>query len=149
MAAVNESVGTWPEAVVAWVSGLSDVAVMGVMLCVAGLALLLFAWRSRRSRFEAMEDLLNEQIERQNRKIDSQANALAILGERVLALEEYLELVGSRQQQLEGDKRDVRYYQRAVKLAGEGGKVADLVERCGMSRAEAELIVSLGSKSAV
>lgn len=123
-------------------------AVLGLLMSIAGLALLLFAWRGRRSRFDAMEDLLNEQIARQERKIDSQANALNILGERVLALEEYLEMVGSKQQQIEGDKRDVRFYQRAVKMAGEGRTVAELVDSCGMSKAEAELIVSMRGQSA-
>ena len=147
MATSAETAQTLPEMLFDWMSGLSDMAVMGLLLSIAGVAMLLYAWRSRRSRFEAMEDLLKQQIALQERKIENQANALNILGERVLALEEYLEMVGSRQQQLEGDKRDMRFYQRAVKMAGEGSTVAELVEGCGMSKAEAELIVSMRGKS--
>lgn len=135
-----------PQAMlVAWFSQLDDLTVLGILMSVAGAAILLYLWQGRRSKAEHIELALREEIGSLQRKIDDQASAQSVLGERVLALEEYLELVGHRQQQIESEKRDPRFYQQAIRMADQGLDVQALIERCGVSRSEAELIAAMRS----
>ncbi len=138
----NEGVAAFVQ----WFSALSDLEVLGILLSSAGVALLLFLWKARRSRSDLLEASLHRAIAQQQQKIDAQASALSVLGERVLALEEYLELVGSRQQKMAGENSDPRYYQQAISLADQGLEADELMQRCGISRSEAELIATLRSK---
>lgn len=126
-----------------WFSQLDDLSVLGLLLSVAGAAMLLVLWQGRRSYADKVEAALRAELDSMHRKLNSQASALSVLGERVLALEDYLELVGERQQQLHSDKRDPRFYQQALRLADRGVDVGTLVARCGISRSEAELIASV------
>lgn len=126
-----------------WFSQLDDLSVLGLLLSVAGVAMLLVLWQGRRSYAEELEAALRGELTAMQRKLNSQASALSVLGERVLALEDYLELVGERQQQLHSDKRDPRFYQQALRLADRGLDADSLVARCGISRSEAELIASV------
>ena len=136
-------IGIWLDALIA---GQTPRSVMGVALVMGGLALLLFALRShRRQRREPAIAAVSEAPATSvlEKMLRQQASMLALLGERLLAVEEYLELVGNRQQSLEADKRDIRFYQQAIKLADEGLSSAELTQRCGLSSAEAELITAL------
>ncbi|WP_372863041.1 DUF2802 domain-containing protein [Spongiibacter sp.] len=132
-------------AIVQWFGELSDLTVLGILLSSAGVALLLYLWQGRRSRDELLVASLQGTLAAQQSKIDAQASSLSLLGERVLALEEYLELVSSRQQQMDSDKRDARFYQQAIRLADQGLPADELVQRCGISRSEAELITAMRS----
>ena len=130
---------------IAWFSQLEDLTVLGILMSVAGAAILLYLWHGRRSKAAHIEQALRGEIEGLQRKIDGQASALSVLGERVLALEEYLELVGHRQQKIESEKRDPRFYQQAIRMADQGLDAEALIERCGVSRSEAELISAMRS----
>mgnify|MGYP000471719154 CR=1 FL=1 len=131
--------------VITWFSQLSDLTVLGILLSIAGAAMLLYLWHSRRSRAEVLVLGLQEMLRVQQAKLDAQNSALAVMGERVLALEDYLEMVGSRQQQLDSDKRDLRFYQQAIRLADQGLGSDELVRQCGISRSEAELLAAVRS----
>ena len=129
----------------AWFSQLDDLTILGILLSVAGLAMLLYLWQSRRSRAEMMVLAMEEKLAAQQAKLEAQSSALTVMGERVLALEEYLEMVGSRQQALDSEKRDLRFYQQAIRLADQGLGTEELVQRCGISRSEAELLAAVRS----
>ena len=88
---------------------------------------------------------MEEKLAAQQAKLEAQSSALTVMGERVLALEEYLEMVGSRQQALDSEKRDLRFYQQAIRLADQGLGTEELVQRCGISRSEAELLAAVRS----
>ena len=114
--------------VLAWFSQLDDLTILGILLSVAGLAMLLYLWQSRRSRAEMMVLAMEEKLAAQQAKLETQSSALTVMGERVLALEEYLEMVGSRQQALDSEKRDLRFYQQAIRLADQGLNLKEIGE---------------------
>ena len=72
---------------------------------------------------------------------------MAILGERVTALEEYLEMLGERQQRSDADKKDMRFYQQVSVLAGQGVAAPELAQRYGISASEVDLIMALSKKA--
>jgi hypothetical protein len=72
---------------------------------------------------------------------------MSLLGERVTALEEYLEMIGIRQERHNSDKKDLRFYQQAIDLADQGLSAEELAQRCGISSSEAELITMLYQKA--
>lgn len=126
-----------------WLNRLDDLTVLGLLLSLAGVAMLLYLWQSRRSRAERMVLELEALIGIQQTKLEAQNSALSVLGQRVIALEDYLEMVGSRQQQLSSEKRDPRFYQQAIRLAEQGLDAEALIKQCGISRSEAELLAAV------
>lgn len=77
-------------------------------------------------------------------------NAAVQVGERLNRLEQELKGVQARQQELGSrqDKLDLaepeaRTFDQAVKLVRKGASVDELVEICGLSRGEAELIAMM------
>jgi len=76
-------------------------------------------------------------------------NAAVSMGERVNRLERELRRLDQRQdelglqQQATVDESDGRSYNQAIKMAAKGAAVDDLVEVCGLSRSEAELLVMM------
>ncbi|CAA0090637.1 Uncharacterised protein [Zhongshania aliphaticivorans] len=141
----------FPMAFIEWFQGLSEASMLGLVLSLVGVGVLMFALKSRRSAtikaaatLETNSDALVLALEH---KIEHQNSALAILGERVLALEEYLEMLGERQQRSDADKKDMRFYQQVSVMAGQGLAATELAQRCGISASEADLIKAM-SKTA-
>lgn len=99
--------------------------------------------RRRRAREEAAA----QTVRALERRIAAQLSALATLGEQVTALEDYLQLVGDRQQRLEQSANRQSGYRQAIGLADRGAKAEHLVARCGMTGSEAELITLLYGKA--
>ncbi len=80
-------------------------------------------------------------------RLDWQNTAIGLLGERILALEEYLEMVGSRQQSVARAKEDQQYL-NAIQLIEKGANARQLASECGISPSEAELLMALHKKRA-
>lgn len=77
-------------------------------------------------------------------------NAAAGMGDRVNQMERRLrqlserqEALGLRQDQLNQEDPEARSYTQAIKLAHKGAGVDDLIEVCGLSRGEAELVAMM------
>jgi signal transduction histidine kinase len=80
----------------------------------------------------------------------SLCNAAVGMGERVNQMERRLrqlaerqEALGLRQDQLNQEDPEARTYSQAIKMAHKGAGVDDLVEVCGLSRGEAELVAMM------
>ncbi len=77
-------------------------------------------------------------------------NAAVGMGDRVNQLERRLrqlserqEALGLRQEQFDQEDPEVRSYSQAIKMAHKGAPVDDLIEVCGLSRGEAELVAMM------
>ncbi|MBW2941583.1 DUF2802 domain-containing protein [Zhongshania aquimaris] len=141
----------FPMKFIEWCQNLSEASLLGLVLSLVGIGLLMYMRKARRS-----DQASNEAIQTQNadavvialeRKIELQNSAMAILGERVSALEEYLEMLGERQQRSDADKKDRRFYQQVSVMAGQGMAAPELAQRCGISASEADLIMALSKKA--
>ncbi|WP_373081401.1 DUF2802 domain-containing protein [Zhongshania sp.] len=132
-----------------WFNNLGEASLLGLLMSVVGVGMLLYTLKSRRSVKTAGPRLAtaDEKIALLEKKIELQNSAMSLLGERVSALEEYLEMIGSRQQRQEVDKKDVRFYQQAIGLADKGLSAEELAQRCGISASEADLITMLYQKA--
>lgn len=64
-------------------------------------------------------------------------------GQRVLTMQQQVEGLAERQAALELGSGGERPYTRASRLAQEGASIDDLIRTCGLTRAEAELLVML------
>ncbi|MEX1669570.1 DUF2802 domain-containing protein [Zhongshania guokunii] len=132
-----------------WFNGLGEASLLGLVLSVVGIGLLLYALKTRRTavldapRPPSAEEL----IATLEKKIELQNSAMSLLGERVSALEEYLEMIGSRQQRQDADKKDMRFYQQAISMVDKGLSAEELAQRCGISASEADLITMLYQKT--
>ncbi|MDF1693881.1 MAG: DUF2802 domain-containing protein [Zhongshania sp.] len=132
-----------------WFNGLGEASLLGLVLSVVGMGLLLYAFKTRRSAvLDAPRPPSSEEIIASlEKKIELQNSAMSLLGERVSALEEYLEMIGSRQQRQDADKKDMRFYQQAISMADKGLSAEELAQRCGISASEADLITMLYQKT--
>ncbi|MFA5626774.1 MAG: DUF2802 domain-containing protein [Thiohalomonadaceae bacterium] len=77
-------------------------------------------------------------------------NAAVSVGDRINQIErrqrqlaKQQEDLGLRQEQLKQDAPEERSYAQAIKLAHKGAGVDDLVEVCGLSKGEAELVAMM------
>lgn len=77
-------------------------------------------------------------------------NAAVGMGDRVNQMERRLrqlserqEALGLRQDQLNQEDPEARTYSQAIKMAHKGAGVDDLIEVCGLSRGEAELVAMM------
>ncbi|MEX1665422.1 DUF2802 domain-containing protein [Zhongshania arctica] len=144
----------FPMKFIEWCQRLSEASLLGLVLSLVGIGLLMFMVKARRS------DTVKEISQTQNadadadavvvaleRKIEYQNSAMTMLGERISALEEYLEMLGERQQRNDADKKDMRFYQQVSVMAGQGVGAPELAQRCGISASEADLITALSKKS--
>tara|TARA_R110001592_G_scaffold97408_7_gene279095 strand:+ start:8658 stop:9107 length:450 start_codon:yes stop_codon:yes gene_type:complete len=140
----------FPMKFIEWCQRLSEASLLGLVLSLVGIGLLMFMVKARRS------DTVKEISQTQNadavvvaleRKIEYQNSAMTMLGERISALEEYLEMLGERQQRNDADKKDMRFYQQVSVMAGQGVGAPELAQRCGISASEADLITALSKKT--
>lgn len=157
-----------------WINGISELTaqhLIGAILALSGIAILLYGVRQRRTVMPwvqrqgkrklaavngggALASAISEGIDVEQtvaalqQRLDWQNTAIALMGERVLALEEYLEMVSSRQQQHGHSKKHEQQYLQAISLIEQGGNVEQLVQQCGLSPSEAELLFALHRKTA-
>ena len=138
----------FPMKFLEWCQNLSEASLLGLLLSLVGIGLLMFMLKARRVdggvaevKQEPADSALVAAL------IDDQNSAISMLGERILALEEYLEMLGERQQRSDADKKDARFYQQVSTMAGRGMAAPELAQRCGISASEADLIMALSKKA--
>lgn len=86
---------------------------------------------------------LSERIRRLEKDMAALCRASAGEGRRVIGIQQQVEGLAKRQDILELSANSERPYSRASRLAQEGASIDDLIEFCGVTRAEAELLVML------
>jgi hypothetical protein len=117
-------------------------------LVLAGLvavALLIFTVRVKRAQQQQQQSLTAIQAD-----LRALCNAAVQVGERVNRMEEEFKLLQQRQQEL-GVRQEKMVHQepqevsfdQAIKLAHKGRSAEELMEICGLSRGEAELITMM------
>ena len=98
--------------------------------------------RSNRRRITKLESMLDE--------LQNDFNALCSgtvgIGKRIGRLESRTRQQAERQSRLEHQAPDLQNYGNAARLANKGADMDELMEHCGLSRGEAELILFLNSQ---
>lgn len=120
-----------------------SMAIAGILLLVLGQFIV---WR----RLGRDNRRLRGQLQQAEQRLQQLANELGALcsasagaGEHVIKLEQQMRRVIERQNLLELRASADRPYTQASQLAHEGADVAELVNSCGLTRGEAELMVML------
>jgi hypothetical protein len=110
-----------------------------------------FAWQSlalRRARALA-GDLaergsdLRERVHLLEQELGALCSASVGAGEHLVKMEQQVRRITERQDQLEMRAGAERPYSRASELVNRGAGIDELVERCGLTRGEAELLVMM------
>ncbi len=116
-----------------------------VLVLVLGIALFVFAMQVRNAQRQQQENQASIQAD-----MRALCNAAVQVGERVNRMEEELKQLQQRQQEL-GVRQEKMVTQepqeasfdQAIKLARKGSSVEELMDVCGLSRGEAELITMM------
>lgn len=85
----------------------------------------------------------DEQMARVEFDLAALCRAAAGEGRRVISIQQQVEGLAERQAAIELGASNERPYTRASRLAQEGASIDDLIRTCGLTRAEAELLVML------
>ncbi len=117
-----------------------------VLACLVAMIYLLLRWRQMRIEHQRYVDISQGIVKDQRALVQA---ALQV-GERVRSIEQKLsqlqqrqESLGQRQEQLAHSAAAEPGYEQAIKLAGRGASVAELMEVCDITQGEAELIAMM------
>lgn len=118
-----------------------------LMAVLALVALIALAGIAAQRRTAARQDATLRSLQNDLRAL---CNAAVGMGDRVNQMERRLrqvaerqEALGLRQEQLNQEDPEARSYTQAIKMAHKGAAVDDLIEVCGLSRGEAELVAMM------
>lgn len=113
---------------------LAGVAALGYLLYQARLSIAELAYDSRN---------LRERLQQIEQEIGALCSASMGAGEHVVRLEQQVQRIVERQNQLDMRVNVERPYSRATQLVTHGADIDELVETCGLTRGEAELLVMM------
>ena len=119
------------------VSGL----LLGVLI--ATLVALLLGQRRLALRQRELQASLDARIARLDSKLGEYQQSNIRMGEELLALRERLAQLDNKQQRLEQQDVQSLPYNQASRLVSMGASLDDLMQACGLSRSEAELMLKL------
>ncbi|MCC4274628.1 DUF2802 domain-containing protein [Marinomonas communis] len=112
------------------------------------LLLALAFWAFRLSRkLKKFERAAHEAEQAQKKQVQVLASGSIGMGRRLVAIEKRLNIAVERQSELISKEGSSVSYNRAMELLEMGATVDDLVSKCGLIRAEAELISLLKKES--
>ncbi|TDR13351.1 DUF2802 domain-containing protein [Marinomonas communis] len=112
------------------------------------LLLALAFWAFRLSRkLKNFERAAHEAEQAQKKQVQVLASGSIGMGRRLVAIEKRLNIAVERQSELISKEGSSVSYNRAMELLEMGATVDDLVSKCGLIRAEAELISLLKKES--
>ncbi|MEE9494493.1 MAG: DUF2802 domain-containing protein [Gammaproteobacteria bacterium] len=124
-------------------------SLLSLFLWVAGLIITTFILIAANKLYRDNQSLIDKVIE-QSQRLTRLENDLAALckasngeGSHIVKLEQRVRGLIERQEILELRAQKNQPYSRASQLAHEGASIDDLVNGCGLSRAEAELVIML------
>lgn len=105
------------------------------------LLIALAVWAFRLSRkIKQMQQLAQETEQAQKKQVQVLASGSIGMGRRLVAIEKRLNIAVERQSEMLNKEGSSVSYNRAIELLEMGATVDDLVSKCGLIRAEAELI---------
>jgi hypothetical protein len=98
----------------------------------------LFAYRQKKLAHELEEHLYTLQSD-----VRALVSAAVGVGEKIFQFEKQMKQIAERQEQLDLSDSSSQPYQQAIKMSQKGASVSELIEICGLTRGEAELIAIL------
>ncbi|TVP92908.1 MAG: DUF2802 domain-containing protein [Pseudomonadaceae bacterium] len=116
---------------------------LGLGGLIAGLVLLGIVLRRQLHRLDAERVRLELRVEQLVRDLGGFRQGTVGMGEELNVLREQLKRLQDRQQQVEQQDPQTLPYNQAARLVGMGASMEDLTQACGLSRAEAELVLKL------
>lgn len=114
---------------------------LGVLI--ATLIALLLGQRRLALTQQALQAELEGRIARLANKLAEYQQSNIRMGEELIALREKLAQLDNKQQRLEQQDMQGLPYNQATRLVGMGASLDDLMQACGLSRSEAELMLKL------
>lgn len=114
---------------------------LGVL--VAALVAALLAQRRLASRQMEQETRLDGRIDKLSHKLTEYQQSNIRMGEELIALRDKLTQLEHKQQRLEQQDVHTMPYNQASRLVNMGASLDDLMQSCGLSRSEAELMLKL------
>lgn len=126
------------EALPAWFPAMVAIAVAGALLLIAW-------WMNARQLRRARRNLVEQgrELERMQAQVRALAAGAAGLAGALARVEQQLRRVGDRQQNLELRSPGEQVYDHALQLIRDGADVEELMNRCGLVRDEAELLLRM------
>ena len=101
-----------------------------------------FARRKSQAQ-EEIEQELQHRIQSLEQELGALCSASVGAGEHVVKLEQQVQRITERQDQLELRVAGNRPYDQASQLVNKGADIEDLMDSCGLTRGEAELMVMM------
>lgn len=123
-----------------WASLLIGLGLGGLL---AGLAVLVYLLRRRLQRMDAAHQALVQRVEQVSRDLSGFRQGTVGMGEELNTLRDQVKRLHDRQQQVEQQDPQTLPYNQAARLVNMGASMEDLTQACGLSRAEAELVLKL------
>ena len=123
-----------------WITGF--VAMTGLLLAVAGLSVGFHLYKANQ-RLQSEISSNHARLGQLRNDLGALCTASAGEGQHVIKLEQQMRGLCERQDALELRASTDQPYDRASQLAQDGASVDDIVNSCGLSRAEAELVIML------
>jgi hypothetical protein len=118
--------------------------IVSIIAVTATLATMLLFWVMMQRSRKAQQQL-HEQIDSLRTDINALYSGAVGIGKRLNNIERKLRLNSERQDKLELRDVDQASYDHAARLVKKGAEVNELVDSCGISKGEAELIKLLNS----
>lgn len=123
-----------------WIAGF--IAVFALLLATTGLSVGYHLYR-KNSRLQEEAANFRHRLTQLENNLGALCTASTGEGEHIVRLEQQMRGLAERQDDLELRVSAEQPYERATQLAQEGASVDDIVNGCGLSRAEAELVIML------
>ena len=116
---------------------------LGLGLLIAGLVALAMASRRQSARLVELDKNHRERVESLARDIAGYQQGTIRMGEELIALREQVRRLEDKQQRIEQHDPQSMPYNQAARLVGMGASLEDLTQSCGLSKAEAELVMKM------
>jgi len=125
---------------------IAEIMILSMTLALLGVLIHSVAlWRVKRNHEEVADILQDAQrrIEQMEQELGALCSAAVGAGEHVVKLEQKVKRIIERQNLLELRASSDRPYNQASQLVHRGADIKELVDTCGLTRGEAELMVMM------
>ena len=122
--------------------------VVGLLGCILLQVITVFQLRNEQAEIRDQHAIARERIQQLEQELGALCNASVGAGEHVLRLEHQMQRILERQNDLEMRAVGERPYNQASQLVNKGANIDELVDTCGLTRGEAELLVMMQRRGA-
>jgi hypothetical protein len=106
-----------------------------------------FYYSKLRKTFKENIQILTKENIRLKKEISAVCKSSIGVGQRLNVVEEYLHNISLRQDMADSHQKPLSSYNHAAKIIAMGGNINDVVDSCGISNAEAELVSILHNET--